>query len=80
MELNQLNINFVDIFTFVCSGSQNNLNLCNGSMMGNNNEKHGLVKKVQNQQNSQRKPTVSKFSLYIFPIFLSIITNDAKNY
>ncbi|KAL7045233.1 hypothetical protein ACKWTF_002179 [Chironomus riparius] len=39
-------------------GSQNNLNICNGSVVTNINEKHGLVRKIPNEISGQRKPTV----------------------
>lgn len=38
------------------------LNACNGSAMSGT-EKHGLVRKVQNELNGQKKPTVSKDQL-----------------
>lgn len=47
-------------FLICFSGSQNNLNLCNGSLISS--EKHVLVPKKQNNSpNGQKKPTVSNF-------------------
>lgn len=55
----------VIFFFFIYSGSQNNLNICNGSIVGSVSEKHGLVRKVPNEMSGQKKPTVSLALIFI---------------